>query len=157
MTKRSVILMMAILLLSYAPILGHSPTEDDATAHSLERTAERVEISPDPDSIQDLGAPLISSGFEDLRATRADSSIGVYTQAGLLPAVQLSAELAQPRNDLAIVLIDGEVGLWDARQALLEAGVEDVEVGGYIIASFILPGVLDCTGITYRMKRISIG
>ena len=35
--------------------------------------------------------------------------------------------------------------------------VEDVEVGGYIIASFILPGVLDCTGITYRMKRISIG
>ena len=124
MTKRSVTLMMTILLLSYAPILGHSSTEDDATTHSLERTAERVEISPDPDSIQDLGAPLISSGFEDLRATRADSSIGVYTQAGLLPAVQLSAELAQPRNDLAIVLIDGEVGLWDARQALLEAGVE---------------------------------
>ena len=124
MTKRSVTLMMTILLLSYAPILDQSSTEGNAFEHSLERTAERVEISPDPDSIQDLGAPLIYSGFEDLRATRADSSIGVYTQAGLLPAVQLSVELAQPRNDLAIVLIDGEVGLWEARQALLEAGVE---------------------------------
>ena len=124
MTKRSVTLMMAILMVSYAPIIDHSSTEENAAAHSLERTVERVEISPDPDSIQNLGAPLIYSGFEDLRATRADSSIGVYTQAGLLPAVQLSSELAQPRNDLAIVLIDGEVGLWDARQALLEAGVE---------------------------------
>ena len=124
MTKRSVTLMMAILLLSYVPVLDQSSTEDNTSAHSLERTVERVEISPDPDSIQDLGTPLIYSGFEDLRATRADSSIGVYTQAGLLPAVQLSVELAQSRNDLAIVLIDGEVGLWDARQALLEAGVE---------------------------------
>ena len=117
MTKRSVTLMLTILLLSYTPILDQSSTEGNTSMESLNRMVEKVEISPDPNSIQDLGAPLIYSGFEDFRAIRADSSIGVYTQVGLLPAVQMSVELANPRNDLAVVLIDGEVGLWEARQA----------------------------------------
>ena len=136
MTKRLVTLMMTILLLSYAPILDQSPTEGNTTVESLDRVVEKVEISPDPNSIQDLGAPQIYSGFEDFRATRADSTIGVYTQAGLLPSVQMSVELANPRNDLAIVLIDGEVGLWEARRALLEAA--DVEVRSTIPPSGFL-------------------
>ena len=137
MTKRSVTLMIAILLLSYIPVVeqSHNPS-DPSSQQSLYGTFERVEISPDPNSIQDLGAPVIHSGFEDIRATRADSSIGVYTLSGLIPAVQVSIELALPRTDLAMVLIDGEVGLWEGRQALLEAG--DLEVRSAIPPSGFL-------------------
>jgi uncharacterized membrane protein len=136
MTKRSVTLIMIVLLLSYAPVPDYSPTEDNLIVQSLDRTVERVEISPDPNSIQDLGSPLIYSGSEDLRVIRADSSIGVYTLAGLLPSVQMSTELTQPRNDLAIVLVDGEVGLWEARMAILEVG--NIEVRSTIPPSGFL-------------------
>jgi hypothetical protein len=136
MTKRSVTLILIVLLLSYAPVPDYSPTEDNPIMQSLDRTVERVEISPDPNSIQDLGSPLIYSGSEDLRVIRADSSIGVYTLAGLLPSVQMSTELTQPRNDLAIVLVDGEVGLWEARMAILEVG--NIEVRSTIPPSGFL-------------------
>ncbi len=136
MTKRSVTLIMIVLLLSYAPVPDYSPTEVNPIVQSLDRTVERVEISPDPNSIQDLGSPLIYSGSEDLRVIRADSSIGVYTLAGLLPSVQMSTELTQPRNDLAIVLVDGEVGLWEARMAILEVG--NIEVRSTIPPSGFL-------------------
>ncbi|MDP7341268.1 MAG: S8 family serine peptidase [Candidatus Thalassarchaeum sp.] len=153
MTKRLVTLMMTILLLSYAPILNQSPTEGNTAVESLNHIAEKVEISPDPNSIQDLGAPQIYSGFEDFRATRADSSIGVYTQAGLLPAVQMSVELANPRNDLAIVLIDGEVGLWDARQALLEAA--DVKVRSTIPPSgFLVQATPESISTLSQIKEV---
>jgi len=145
--------MMTILLLSYAPILNQSPTEGNTAVESLNHIAEKVEISPDPNSIQDLGAPQIYSGFEDFRATRADSSIGVYTQAGLLPAVQMSVELANPRNDLAIVLIDGEVGLWDARQALLEAA--DVKVRSTIPPSgFLVQATPESISTLSQIKEV---
>ena len=136
MTKRSVTLMIAILLLSYIPVIEQSKNSTDTSSPSLDGMYERVEISPDSNSIQDLGAPTIYSGFEDIRATRADSSIGVFTLSGLIPAVQMSTELAQPRSDLAMVLIDGEVGLWEGRQALLEAG--DLEVRSTIPPSGFL-------------------
>jgi len=136
MTKRSVTLIMIVLMLSYAPVPDYSSTEDNPIVQSLDGTVERVEISPDPNSIQDLGSPLIYSGSEDLRVIRADSSIGVYTLAGLLPSVQMSTELTQPRNDLAIVLVDGQVGLWEARMAILEAG--NIEVRSTIPPSGFL-------------------
>lgn len=153
MTKRSVTLMMTILLLSYAPILDQSSTEGNTSMESLDRMVEKVEISPDPNSIQDLGAPLIYSGFEDFRAIRADSSIGVYTQVGLLPAVQMSVELANPRNDLAVVLIDGEVGLWEARQALLEAA--DIEIRSTIPPSgFLVQAAPESLSTLSQVKEV---
>ena len=71
MQKRSVVLVLAVLLLSYSP-LSYDTTSDE---EMLRYTPERVEIAPDPDSIQDLGAPTFYDGFEDIRANRADSSI----------------------------------------------------------------------------------
>ena len=76
----------------------------------LQYNSDRIEISPDPDSIQDLGAPVIYDGYEDLRANRADSSVGVYTEAGLLPGVEMSLDFAKHRTDLAIVIVDGHIG-----------------------------------------------
>ena len=133
MQKRSVMLVLAVLLLSYSPL----PLDDssgDVTA--LRYSPDRVEISPDPDSIQDLGAPIIYSGYEDIRANRADSSIGVYTEAGLLPGVEMSPELAEYRTDLAIAIVDGQVGLWDARHAIMDAA--EVEIRSTIPPSGFL-------------------
>ena len=62
LTKRAVVLVLAVLLLSYLPILGD---EDDSFDNQFEDPSpniERVEISPDSTSIQDLGFPLISEG-----------------------------------------------------------------------------------------------
>jgi len=158
MTKRSVTLIMIVLLLSYAPVPDYSPTEDNPIVQSLDRTVERVEISPDPNSIQDLGSPLIYSGSEDLRVIRADSSIGVYTLAGLLPSVHMSTELTQPRNDLAIVLVDGEVGLWEARMAILEVG--NIEVRSTIPPSGFLvqapPGDITALSLVEEVEAIHV-
>ena len=111
MHKRSVVLVLAVLLLSYSPLPLDSSQSDETL---LRLSPERVEISPDPNSIQNLDAPTISNGFEDLRANRADSSIGVYTEAGLLPGVEMSSAMTEYRTDLAIALVDGQIGLWDA-------------------------------------------
>ncbi len=138
MTKRSVSLVMAVLLLSYIPILEHSSNHDETSrgVWVLDSDVERIEISPDPNSIQDLGAPTIYNGYEDIRSVRADSAIGVYTETGLLPGVAMTLELAQTRSDLAVVLVDGQSGLWDARQEILDAA--DIEIRSTIPPSGFL-------------------
>ncbi|MAQ56930.1 MAG: hypothetical protein CMA47_01765 [Euryarchaeota archaeon] len=133
MQKRTVVLVLAVLLLSYSPLSLDSSSDGETV---LQYNSDRIEISPDPDSIQDLGAPVIYDGYEDLRANRADSSVGVYTEAGLLPGVEMSLDFAKHRTDLAIVIVDGHIGLWDARQAILEAA--DVEIRSTIPPSGFL-------------------
>ena len=67
MTKRAVVVVLVALLLSYLPIMGN---EDDSFNHKFEDLStniERVEISPDSNSIQDLRAPLILEGSEEIR------------------------------------------------------------------------------------------
>ena len=102
MQKRSVLLVLGVLLLSYSPLSHENPNGEETL---LRDSSERVEISPDPNSIQDLGAPVITDGFEDVRANRADSSIGTYTEWGLLPDTEMSLDLASSRSDLAIVIV----------------------------------------------------
>ena len=149
MQKRSVVLVLAVLLLSYSP-LSYDTTSDE---EMLLYTPERVEIAPDPDSIQDLGAPTFYDGFEDIRANRADSSIGVYTEAGLLLGVEMSSELAQHRSDLSIAIVDGQVGLWDARQAILEAA--DVEIRSTIPPSgFLIQAQPDQLSSIAELKEV---
>ncbi|DAC38462.1 MAG TPA: hypothetical protein D7H75_01505, partial [Candidatus Poseidoniales archaeon] len=133
MQKRSVVLVLAVLLLSYSPLPLDDSSGDEAM---LRYSSDKIEISPDPDSIQGLGEPVIYDGYEDIRANRADSSIGVYTEAGLLPGVEMSSLLAEHRTDLAIAIVDGQVGLWDARQAIMEAA--DVEIRSTIPPSGFL-------------------
>ena len=106
MQKRTVVLVLAVLLLSYSPLSLDSSSDGETV---LQYNPDRIEISPDPDSIQDLGAPVIYDGYEDLRANRADSSVGVYTEAGLLPGVEMSLDFAKHRTDLAIVIVDGHI------------------------------------------------
>ena len=102
MQKRSVVLVLAVLLLSYSPLPIDESSGDETM---LRYSSDKIEISPDPDSIQGLGEPVIYDGYEDIRDNRADSSIGVYTEAGLLPGVEMSSLLAEHRTDLAIAIV----------------------------------------------------
>ena len=121
MKKQVSMLILALLLASYAPIAGHDADISSNVASPLEPQVIRIEISPDPNSIRNLGAPTILSGSEASRPIRADSSIGVYTDSGLFLSTELPDRLKAPRPDLMIVLIDSEVGLWDARTEISDS------------------------------------
>ena len=111
MNKRVTLLVLGILMLSYAPYMGlvSDSTMDDS--QGLNTSLDRVEISPDPNSIRDLGQPTIYDGMEDVREVTADTVIGIYTKLGLIPRVSMDSQISEPRSDLAIALVDGEVGL----------------------------------------------
>ena len=67
MTKRAVVVVLAVLLLSYLPAMGGDSSSKEPTLSGLEINYERIEISPDPRSIRDLGAPSVSQGSEETR------------------------------------------------------------------------------------------
>ena len=132
MTKRAVVVVLAVLLLSYLPVTGENKSSEESILSGLGINYERVEISPDPRSIRDLGAPSISQGSEEIRQVVAHSTIGTYTQNGLIPSEFMDESFSIPRVDLAVALIDGNTGLWDSRMDLLQ-------LGGISIRSMIPP------------------
>ena len=147
MTKRAVVLVLAVLLLSYLPILGD---EDDSTSHQKEDLSpiiERVEISPDSNSIRDLGIPVISDGSEEMRQAIAHSTIGTYTAEGLIPSTHMDHSLAFPRSDLALAIIDGQTGLWDSRMDILQ-------IDGLSIRSTIPPSGYLIQGTPESLERL---
>ena len=120
MSKRTVCLILGLFLLSYIPATDFFDDSEESFGATMEDKIERIEISPNPNSIADLGTPIITDGFELTRSETADSSIGVFTHSGLIPSVYFSEEIAIIREDLALVIIDGNTGLWDARMELME-------------------------------------
>ena len=142
MTKRAVVVVLAVLLLSYLPILGN---EDDSYDHKfgdLSPNIERVEISPDSNSIQDLRAPLILEGSEEVRQAIAHSTIGTYTIDGLIPSTHMDYSLSLPRSDLALAIIDGQFGLWDSRLDILQ--IEGLSIRSTIPPSgFLIQGTAE--------------
>ena len=147
MTKRAVVLVLAVLLLSYLPILGDEEDSFDHQFEDLSPNIERVEISPDSNSIQDLGTPLILEGSEEARQAIAHSTIGTYTPEGLIPSVYMDYSLSLPRSDLALAIIDGQVGLWDSRLDILQ-------IEGLSIRSTIPPSGFLIQGTTDAIERL---
>ena len=137
MAKRTVYLILGVLLLSYIPLNDSMVDSQDSFSGLLDESIERIEISPDPNSISDFGAPRIINSSEMSRSESADSSIGVYTHSGLIPSVYFSEDISYPRTDLVIAIIDGETGLWDARMEIMEiSGIEirsTIPPSGYLI------------------------
>ncbi|HII42526.1 TPA: S8 family serine peptidase [Candidatus Thalassarchaeaceae archaeon] len=137
MSKRTVCLILGVLLLSYIPLNDGTHESSDSFIEKLDESIQRIEISPDPNSISDLGAPRISNSSEILRSESADSTIGVYTHSGLIPSIYLSQDISFSRIDLAIVIIDGDTGLWDARMEIMEiSGIEirsTIPPSGYLV------------------------
>tara|TARA_B100001175_G_scaffold317929_1_gene337728 strand:+ start:5058 stop:9542 length:4485 start_codon:yes stop_codon:yes gene_type:complete len=138
-TKRAVVLVLSVLLLSYLPILGEDDDRVKPQQEGLEYSLERVEISPDPNSIRSLGSPSIYDGPEDSRQVIAHSSIGTYSLNGLIPSTHMDHSLEIPRSDLAIALVDGQTGLWDARMDILQ--LEGISIRSTIPPSgFLIQG-----------------
>ena len=137
MSKRTVCLILGLFLLSYIPATDFFEEPDESFGTYMDGTTERIEISPNPNSITDLGAPIITDSFESTRSENADSSIGVFTHSGLIPSIYFSEDLAATRVDLALVIIDGNTGLWDARMGIMEInGLEirsTIPPSGYLV------------------------
>ncbi len=139
MNQRVTLLVLGILMLSYSPPMGHGDEIQMDGSEELPTGFERVEISPDPNSIRDLGEPTVHDGLEDVRQVIADSVIGIYTESGLIPRLSMDSGIAIPRSDLVMALVDGEVGLWDARVELSE--IEGIEIRSTIPPSgFLIQG-----------------
>jgi len=142
MNQRMTTLVLALLLISYLPMMNSDTDYNYQSNTLLQPEYERTEISPKTDTIRDLETSNIYLGSEDIRSVRADSSIGIYTELGLLPSVSMNSELTTPRTDLLLVLIDGEVGLWDARMEIIDSA--DVEIRTTIPPSgFLIQGTND--------------
>ena len=78
MNQRVTLLVLGILMLSYAPSMGFGSDSTTNNSEGLNTGLDRVEISPDPNSIRDLGQPTIYDGMEDVREVTADTCL-LYT------------------------------------------------------------------------------
>ena len=120
MGKNVPLLILVLMLSSLSPIAMQEEGVGEEI-HDMGASTSRFEISPDPDSIRDLGKPVISTGEEGSRDPWADSSIGVFTNGGLILSDEIPDELQEARSDLRIVVVDGETGLWEARNEIIES------------------------------------
>ena len=76
MEKRVSALILIVLLSSTLGTQENQSRSGEGTGGELHPEVTRIEISPDPNSVQDLGSPVISEGKEGHRGPWADSSIG---------------------------------------------------------------------------------
>jgi hypothetical protein len=121
MEKQISAFVLIFLLSSTLSLPNQDPPNEDGALDELSSDVTRIEISPDPNSVRDLGAPTISEGTEGGRGLWADSSIGVFTASGLLLDSGIPPSMALERSDLMVVLISPDTGLWEARVGILEA------------------------------------
>ena len=121
MQKRISALILIVLISSTLSTPENRSQSGEETGGELYPEVTRIEISPDPNSVRDLGSPVISEGTEGHRGLWADSSIGIYTASGLLPDMDVPNTLMESRPDLMIVLVSPDIGLWDARTSILES------------------------------------
>ncbi len=139
MRHRIVFCILGILLLSVvAPI---STPHSSVSAIDEEGTSgiERIELHLDPDSIGSAHPSASWDGEEEPRETIADTHIGVFTVDGLQSNVEVPEILTTIRTDIALVLIDGDVGLWQGRVALTE--LPGIEIRAHIPPSgFLIQG-----------------
>ncbi|MBI88362.1 MAG: hypothetical protein CMB67_04990 [Euryarchaeota archaeon] len=120
MRKQISTLVLLILLSSTLNISAKQIPEGESEESELGFDTTRIEISPDPDRIRDLGLPQISEGSEGHRDVWADSSIGVFTEEGLILREDVPEDLRDFRPDLMVVIISPKTGLWEARENILE-------------------------------------
>jgi len=139
MQKQIATLVLLLFLSSTLSLAIQVDHDSDTPDSELPNDITRIEISPDKNSIRDLGIPEISEGIEMQRETRADSSIGTFNSHGLMTREGIPDYLMEFRKDLMIVLISPNTGLWDARIGIHESA--EVEVRTTIPPSgFLLQG-----------------
>ena len=68
MSKRTVCLILGLFLLSYIPATDFFEGSEKSSGTHMDDKIERIEISPNPNSITDLGAPIITDSSESSRS-----------------------------------------------------------------------------------------
>ena len=121
MEKQISAFILIFLLSSTLSLPNQGASTTDEAPDELSTDVSRIEISPDPNSVRDLGTPFISQGEEGHRGLWADSSIGAFTTSGLLLDSDIPTSMMADRPDLMMVLISPDTGLWEARVGILEA------------------------------------
>ena len=139
MRHRTVLCILAVLLLSSAVPFSTPPPSISDSVDEGTSGIERIVITPDPDSIGSAHPSASWDGEEHVRETTADTHIGLFTIDGLESDVEVPEILTEIRTDIALVLIEGDVGLWDGRVALTE--LPGIEVRAHIPPSgFLIQG-----------------
>jgi len=156
--ERGVALLLIVLLI--APLTGllhdsvrHSghPQEETEIADHPDRADVRM-IAPDPDSVRSIHPDSLNYGETDLRFPEASTVIGVVTESGWADLDHLDPGLSEARSDLSIVIVDGSLDLWSARQILQESVVVRAHIppSGFLVQAStaersglsLLPGVV---------------
>ena len=111
---------------------------------------EYTKIHPDPNSVRSLDNSILSEGDEIARLTEAETRLGVYDENGLRLTNDLPELLSIPRVDVVMVVVDGEVGLWEAQEEM--SSLAGVVIRAHIPPSgFIVQG--DLTSLS-QLKNI---
>ena len=130
---------LTILLLSSASPLAQQNQIYSQFEEEESVGIERIVITPDPDSIGSAHPSASWDGQERHRETVADTHLGRFDVSGLQSDIEVPEILTDIRPDLALVLINGEVGLWSARMAISE--LPGVEIRAHIPPSgFLIQG-----------------
>ena len=139
MKQRIALTILTVLLLcSLAPLSYPTSSVPDVIDEGTSGI-ERIVLTPDPDRIGSASPSASWDGEEQVRQTIADTHLGVFTVNGLQSDVEIPEVLTTIRADIALVLIDGDVGLWTGRVALTE--LPGIEVRAHIPPSgFLIQG-----------------
>ena len=139
MKQRIALTILTVLLLcSLAPLSYPTSSVPDVIDEGTSGI-ERIVLTPDPDRIGSASPSASWDGEEQVRQTIAETHLGVFTVNGLQSDVEIPEVLTTIRADIALVLIDGDVGLWTGRVALTE--LPGIEVRAHIPPSgFLIQG-----------------
>jgi len=134
----ALLMLILLLLMPMASLLPSKAESGDFNSNEL-GTIEYILIEPDPNSIRGLNNSILTEGIEQIRITEASTRIGIYDSNGLRLNQVIPPSLAISRFDMAMVLVDGEVGLWAAQEDILS--VKGAEIRAYIPPSgFLIQG-----------------
>ena len=154
MRYRIVYCILGVLLMSSMAPFALTPTpiyddqEDDSSG------VERIVLIPDADSISSASPSSSWDGEEKVRDTTADTHLGQFTISGLQSDVTVPEVLTTIRTDIALVLIDGDVGLWPGRVALTE--LPGIEVRAHIPPSgFLIQGHPDAINAATNLPMVA--
>ncbi|MEE2758767.1 MAG: S8 family serine peptidase [Candidatus Thermoplasmatota archaeon] len=139
MKQRIAFTILAVLVLcSLSPLAPPSPSISSVDGDETSGI-ERIVLTPDPDRIGSASPSASWDGDEQIRDTIANTHLGQFTVEGLQSDIEIPQVLTTIRDDIALVLIDGEVGLWPGRVALSE--LPGIEVRAHIPPSgFLIQG-----------------
>ena len=139
MKQRIALTILTVLLLCSLAPLSYPTASIPDDAEEGTSGIERIVLTPDPDRIGSASPSASWDGSEQIRETIADTHLGVFTVDGLQSDIEIPEVLTTIRTDIALVLIDGEVGLWPGRVALSE--LPGIEVRAHIPPSgFLIQG-----------------